>query len=333
MLCESNDITGRGDIDMKKTARIFGLALALALVFSSVAFAVPGNVHSIEGLPELPSIPTMKTKNDGKTETITLSEPLAYLNVISRWTWMDIITFDEEGTTGTFSLDEIKNAQPGMDTWQAEATWISGYGESREQVGSDEAGWGVWINAGTSEEEEKKLMDEQAQKFYDAGLASKTGSTHYGEKWVETSKGVWEPVEDRSILVHDSADTIEFEVGSENEWGKWYNAYRVFTRTGSAFGVYDMEGYGKAFEGNTTDGVKVCYDRFGTAMEAFVTVSGKDFLDSGKKPINAEVHFLNAQLADGSWRWIVRSIKQIYTDGSSLNAQYAYNGTFDKMLK
>ena len=49
---------------MKKAtlSRILGLALALVLALStSVAFAMPSGTSAIEGLPEMPTVPTADT--------------------------------------------------------------------------------------------------------------------------------------------------------------------------------------------------------------------------------------------------------------------------------
>ncbi len=101
---------------MKKTLSIL-VALVLVLCVSAASadiIAHKTNVSEIEGLPEAPSIPTMSTKNDDHTAVITLSEELGWLNVVSNWQWLDIITWD--GTTGTYSLDEdaFADLQPGF---------------------------------------------------------------------------------------------------------------------------------------------------------------------------------------------------------------------------
>ena len=101
---------------MKKTLSIL-VALVLVLCVSAASAEIVAhktNVSAIEGLPEAPSVPTMSTKNDDHTAVITLSEELGWLNVVSNWQWLDIITWD--GATGTYSLDEdaFADLQPGF---------------------------------------------------------------------------------------------------------------------------------------------------------------------------------------------------------------------------
>ena len=99
--------------------KILSIVLALALVLSVAAASadiIAGKTFAadIEGIPELPSIPSMTTKNDDHTAVISLSEELGWLNVVSNWQWLDIITWD--GPVGTYSLDEdaFAKLQPGF---------------------------------------------------------------------------------------------------------------------------------------------------------------------------------------------------------------------------
>ena len=112
---------------MKKStlSRILGLALALVLALStSVAFALPSGTSAIEGLPEMPTVPTMTTAAKGYDVTITLSEPLAWLNVIQNWNWNDIIKWSDDKLTGTYSTADMAT-QPGYGTWEwnGQSTW------------------------------------------------------------------------------------------------------------------------------------------------------------------------------------------------------------------
>jgi hypothetical protein len=105
---------------MKKStlSRILGLALALVLVLSTtVAFALPSGTSAIEGLPEMPTVPTMTTAAKGTEVTITLSEPMAWLNVIQNWNWNDIIKWSDDKLTGTYSTKDM-STQPGFGTWE-----------------------------------------------------------------------------------------------------------------------------------------------------------------------------------------------------------------------
>jgi len=62
---------------MKNWVRVLALSLALVMVLGvSAAFAdaytIPKTLKNVEGLPENPEVPELKTINDGKTETVTV---------------------------------------------------------------------------------------------------------------------------------------------------------------------------------------------------------------------------------------------------------------------
>ena len=134
---------------MKKAtlSRILGLALALVLVLStSVAFALPSGTSAIEGLPEMPTVPTMVTAAKGTDVTITLSEKLNWLNVINNWNWLDIINWSEDGLTGTYSTADM-GSQPGYGNYCSTSSW----------------GWKDWWYADTQDAEVKS--ESHYQKF------------------------------------------------------------------------------------------------------------------------------------------------------------------------
>ncbi len=321
----------RGEITMKKFVRILVLALALALVCASAAFAVPSNLKEIEGLPELPPIPSMKTKNDGVTQNVTLSEPLQYLNAVCNWQFV-LVSFDAEGLNGTVSLDVCKEqgCQLGRGKMSYNASgWTANDGNDWDKAG------GVWINKGTSEEETEKMLN-------DAIAEVSKGLDEYHnikpEKYVPDENGNYyrledengNPIPDPHEIVYHNLIRVDTQA-LEQEWGTWYNLVPFVHSWDYVYDTYEINGYGMAYEGMTKDGVKVGYTRAGKPMEAFVTVNGVDYLDSGKDAVSAEVRFYNQGL-NGADYWVVRSIKQTYTDGSTLNIQYAFNGTYDKTL-
>lgn len=110
---------------MKKASRILAVLTALVLVLGvSTAFAVPGNLSQIENLPECPQVPTMKVKTSAGNATITLSEPLAWLQVVDNWQWKDIISWNEDKTVGTYSFADFKSA-PGAGRWNSHWGWTN----------------------------------------------------------------------------------------------------------------------------------------------------------------------------------------------------------------
>ena len=120
---------------MKLFTRIMVVLMALVLVLGvSVASAAPGNLSQIEGLPECPEVPSMKVKSVGGTTTITLSEPLSWLQVVRNWNWLDIIQWNEDKTVGTYVNSDLPSA-PGAGNWNNE--WTSEW----EQGAKDPATW------------------------------------------------------------------------------------------------------------------------------------------------------------------------------------------------
>jgi hypothetical protein len=71
----------------------------------------------------MPTVPTMTTAAKDTEYTITLSEPLAWLNVVENWNWMDIIQWSDDKLTGTYSTKGLV-AQPGYGTWANNQTTV-----------------------------------------------------------------------------------------------------------------------------------------------------------------------------------------------------------------
>jgi len=87
---------------MKLFVRLAALVLAvmmvLAVSIASADYSVPSKSSQIEGLPEMPEVPTMTTKGDGQnTTTVTMSEAPAWMSAVYNWQWVDM-TFDENNT-------------------------------------------------------------------------------------------------------------------------------------------------------------------------------------------------------------------------------------------
>lgn len=128
---------------MKLFTRIMVVLMALVLVLGvSVASAAPGNLSEIEGLPECPEVPSMKVKAAGGTTTITLSEPLSWLQVVRNWNWLDIIQWNEDKTVGTYSTAGLSSA-PGAGNWNSKwtAEWEQGE-QDPETWKKTTANWG-----------------------------------------------------------------------------------------------------------------------------------------------------------------------------------------------
>ena len=191
---------------MKKAtlSRILGLALALVLALStSVAFALPSGTSAIEGLPEMPTVPTMTTAAKGTEVTITLSEPLAWLNVIQNWNWNDIITWSDDKLTGTYSTKDM-SSQPGFGTWE----W------------NGKSDWGYWEYWKTANEATADAP-ENSYSWYnknDDGHGHPVGGMSMGfhrEVGVDTGFMIYKPTR---IWLEEYIDEETGEKYSEYEW-------------------------------------------------------------------------------------------------------------------
>ena len=105
--------------------KILSVILMICLLCSaSAAFAgfIPEKLSDIAGLPALPDVPTMRTKNDGKTATVTLSAPLESLVVVGSTQKTGFysvkVEFGENKLVGTYSLkDNFPKNQPGVSSF------------------------------------------------------------------------------------------------------------------------------------------------------------------------------------------------------------------------
>ena len=88
-------------------------------------------------------------------------------------------------------------------------------------------------------------------------------------------------------------------------------------------GWEDME---YAYEGETQDGVRVCYGRFGECLAITVTVEGVSYFNNDVEPSKVEVTFKPLETAGrASWKWYVANITETYDEGdvASISATYA----------
>ena len=109
---------------MKNWVRVIALSLVLAMVLGvsaayADAYTVPKTLKDVAGLPENPEVPTMKTKNDGKTETVTLDGQLASLS--ANWD-NELFALDVKDGTATFDISG-RNLQLGCE---GKSTWYFG---------------------------------------------------------------------------------------------------------------------------------------------------------------------------------------------------------------
>jgi len=147
----------------------------------------------------------------------------------------------------------------------------------------------------------------------------------------------WKSIEDPSFW-----DINEKYPGGKYYTSAWkgsttYKPYKdkdgnfIYDKDGNALGVliecgcgwYDMD---FAYDGETQDGVKVTYGRFGECLSITVTVEGANYFNNDVEPSKVEVTFkpLNSY-GRNSWKWYVANITETYDEGdiASISADYA----------
>ena len=115
---------------MKKAlVLILALAMLLGLTAAASAANIPGNVSELE-VPELPALPVMHTHNDGRTVTVTLSEPVDWMNAIycdgHDWTWNDVTWSSPEHTEATVDMT-VHAMSPGYGFWSGSGFYEMDY--------------------------------------------------------------------------------------------------------------------------------------------------------------------------------------------------------------
>ena len=342
---------------MKKAtlSRILGLALALVLVLStSVAFALPSGTSAIEGLPEMPTVPTMITAAKGNDVTITLSEKLNWLNVVQNWGWNDIIAWSEDGLTGTYSTADLAT-QPGYGTWNNSSVSVSGNWldwETAAEKGGDwswevenkdpATGWegygvhreyaygpGYYICIPTAiHREEWTDLEGQTQSYYwyeysdDYILSDAEDVDLEDELWcvVEDAKDALiekytKLGDDTAVEYCETIGYVEFHAdGIVRDYNRDYS---------HSYGNYRMDD-DFAYDGEAADGTHVRYGRFGECVQIAVTLTGVNFLGTDKTPVKTTVYWRPLEhYGKNVWNFYINNITEEYEDGSKLEAHFS----------
>lgn len=340
---------------MKKAtlSRILGLALALVLVLStSVAFALPSGTSAIEGLPEMPTVPTMVTVAKGNNVTITLSEKLNWLNFVQNWQWLPI-EFSEDGLTGTYSTADL-STQPGYGTWE----WNNRGGKSGD--------WMDWTTAADKGENTHWEADNKnpptgyygygEHREYAYGPGYYTETPYDVEWWQDDETGdfsYWIATKDNYVLSDAEDADLEAEltkdiqgaydalVAKYNKLGLKHVADYVATQKpyvnyhadgivrdydrwfDQSFGNYELPD-DFAYDGEAADGTHVRYGRYGECVQIAVTLTGVNFLGTDKTPVKTTVYWRPLEhYGKNVWNWYINNITEEYEDGSKLEAHFS----------
>ncbi|MBR6186375.1 MAG: hypothetical protein IKQ41_08960 [Clostridia bacterium] len=319
---------------MKKLSRILAVLLAAALLFScSMAFAedfsVPKTVGAIEELPDMPDVPGMKTKNNGVTETITLTDELEYINAVWNWNWFPI---EMDGTTGTYDI-AANNAkfrcQQGMGTWEstwdAPWLWVDGDGDCN-------GGFVALDVYKTTDEDDILNWLDWADAWLDAN------DPHIEYEAVKYPHGV-----DRHSAGYKAFEFVAAEDGDEALYGPgyvgtWFASWTC-DKWSEGFGTYEMTTYGGigngsvpsaefAFDGMTKDGVSVKYDRFGRNTARSVTVEDSNVFGTEIAPVKTEFVWIRFVNSVGGVSYHLHTVIATYEEGdfSTIQAWYTSGG-------
>ena len=288
--------------------KIVSLLLTLVMVLAAVsAFAAPKNISEIQGLPEFPSVPTMKVKSSGTTTTVTLDGPVSWLAVVRNWVWENL-EFNESNIA-TYSTAGQKVA-PGFGLWG----W-SGAG-STEVITAENAGDHEWKNFGdgwdsynfnpvsTNVADSKDGEVDEWAKYWDGRnyVYGKESLGSYGEHVIERNK----------IVKHEG--TAEDPDGYVSlDW------HYIVVKGGS----YDMD---FAYDGETLDGVHVQYNAHGKLVTAAVAMTGQNFLGLDQSPSLSIVTFSTGTNAKGKQVVYISNITEEIDENTRVSADFAQNG-------
>ena len=314
---------------MKKLSRILAVLMVLALMLSAssafaaydATWAVPTNLSQIENLPELPEYPTMKVKTVKGITTLTLSAPLTWLNAIQNWNWMDIITWNEDKTVGTYSTAGLKSAV-GTGTYMGH--WQQTFEEDK-----DFAYRGVYAIDGAVSAD---YVAKKGNPDNYTGIDNGEYLADYG--WFENPRvGCPDTWGFEHTDIYGTHSHLNSWVGGyfqedyvvREKWDYNFdpNGVQLVWRTKESIGMYcgwyDM---GFAYDGGLQDGSDIKYTASGKVASITVTKTGENYLaNPDKAPVKSEV----------TYKWMygrpyIAEIKETYDDDSSITAKFNFNG-------
>ena len=339
-------------------SRILGLVLALALVLgTSSAFALPSGTSAIEGLPEMPVVPTMVTSAKDTEYTITLSEKLKELSYVENMQWTPI-TFSEDGLTASFSTADLpaqigyttkestdkqvwSNWNPNMDASDAYDRWTDAWGSYADPPKSGHY-HGYYTEIGMG---------------YGPGYYIAVPTRIWREEWTDEETGehynYYEFDYDNDYVLSDEED----EELLEKLDAKLEAARKVlidkYTKLGDKAAVEaiaDMGGVffcedgivreaGRyvnqhfytsrqkddfAFDGETADGIHVRYGRYGECVQIAVEMTGVNFLGTDKTPVKTTVFWRPLEhYGKNVSNYYINNITEEYEDGSMLEVEFS----------
>lgn len=341
---------------MKNWVRVLALSLALVMVLGvSSAFAdaytIPKTLKNVEGLPENPEVPEMTTKNDGKTETVTVNGQLASLSAV----WGDatapltltdgVATFDitghgvQLGMEGKFArycddwsyyVDRDYYNENKGESWQNNfykwAGSSSGFHVQNTFSPLTYEGSGYLVRtpfANTWEDEDGEIVKDWGfDETYVGSEISDEKQAKLAEGLEKTIAAVEEELDEELPEAEWFVVPCEDGIIQMNVRNEWFS-----------FWADDINGYGKAFEGKTADGVTVGYNRKGAACEKTIEMpAGTDFFSSETAPSKVTVTWQSGKNMYNNTVWYISKIAQEYAD-QTVTASFGQGGQWNGIKK
>ena len=353
---------------MRKTSIIRTLSLILGLFLimkASFASALPGGTDAIEGLPEMPAVPTMATSAKGTSVTVTLSEEFKWLYVIQNWTRYDIIQWSDDGLTGTYSTKDLAT-QPGYSTWRSSYVTVVEDWESWNASGEKNSDYVRDIRSGTSTP--RKDSASHREYVYGPGYYVRIPVTIYRNEWVdldgETRSSYRFNYSDYYVLSENKDEKLEkllsdqvaeaaanlvsrYGIPKEKDAPDLMDDFDTVSfypngidltydhaqsssdnnrmTTGGADGGQAVADF--AYDGVTADGTHVKYGRYGELLQIGVELTGVNFLDTGKTPVRTTVNWCPLEhYGQKVWNFYIYEIIEEYEDGTKLTAHFSSSG-------
>lgn len=333
---------------MKNWVRVIALSLVLAMVLGvsaayADAYTVPKTLKDVTGLPENPDVPAMKTKNDGKTETVTVDGQLASLSAV----WGDE-TAPLTLNNGSVSFDITgHNTQQGMEGKYRRDCYDYSWYEDRDYYNEHKDKY--WQNSFYKfdlPDGGLHFVDTYSPLIYEgSGYLVRTpfvfteededGETYKDWSWKESFVGSDISDKNKEKLVEGIKATTEavnaeldIEIDPEELVTALENGIVVINNREEWFSFWakDLNGYGKAFEGKTANGVTVGYNRKGEACEKIIEMpAGTDFFASETAPSKVTVTWQSGKSNENKTVWYVSNIAQEYAN-ETVTARFAQNG-------
>ena len=335
--------------------KVLALVLVVVMVMVATSALAVGNLSEIEGLPERPEVPSMKTKLNGTIQTVTLDGPVSWMSYVRNWSDYIPLEFDENFVATYDTAGQT--AQPGFAQWgwagDSKWTWTDRWSsENTEDVPEytpysfhketwgDMGGYHEWeiqtpavvepgfimsypsgnVYTDIWEDEDGVVHEEKWLEYVDEDIAS---AEYDEELYAELQKKVEDII--KGLQESDDEDTAALAQDA------WYSLYydedgRVdIIHEGHSIsgGTYDM---GYAYHGADANGVEVKYALNGNLVAETLELTDANFFGSEEAPTKTKVTWSSSTNMLGAPVVYISEIAEEYADGSTKTYKFSMNG-------